>query len=259
MKPALAYYFAKGRDFRFFDNPSNNDDDDDNKNDDMERNDILGNTTYKPIDAWVGVVGGAFEHNRVMLKSYLNHFPNLQNVVIVPDANAVMLDVKMSQGGVLINLVKEILKTRNVLCQDMEMTEDSILVATWPEQKSQDENVEALDIDDLLMVPRNINKISIIPWKQFIEDVHNLADKNVSKEAIAEYVKETYASRPRGQNHGSTIIVPGDDLIALPESSRLKKNTTNSSDAMLTNNIGKKDDKNDRKSLDQMKDRKRRP
>ena len=253
LKPALAYYFAKGRDFRFFDNPSNNDDDDDDKNDDMERNDILGNTTYKPIDAWVGVVGGAFEHNRVMLKSYLNHFPNLQNVVIVPDANAVMLDVKMSQGGVLINLVKEILKTRNVLCQDMEMTEDSILVATWPEQKSQDENVEALDIDDLLMVPRNINKISIIPWKQFIEDVHNLADKNVSKEAIAEYVKETYASRPRGQNHGSTIIVPGDDLIALPESSRLKKNTTNSSDAMLTNNIGKKEDKNDRKSLDQMK------
>ena len=254
LKPALAYYFAKGRDFRFFDNPSNNDDDDDDdKNDDMERNDILGNTTYKPIDAWVGVVGGAFEHNRVMLKSYLNRFSNLQNVVIVPDANAVMLDVKMSQGGVLINLVKEILKTRNVLCQDMEMTEDSILVATWPEQKSQDENVEALDIDDLLMVPRNINKISIIPWKQFIEDVHNLADKNVSKEAIAEYVKETYASRPRGQNHGSTIIVPGDDLIALPESSRLKKNTTNSSDAMLTNNIGKKEDKNDRKSLDQMK------
>ena len=112
LKPALAYYFAKDRDFRFFDNLSNNDDDDDNKNDDMERNDILGNTTYKPIDAWVGVVGGAFEHNRVMLKSYLNHFPNLQNVVIVPDANAVMLDVKMSQGGVLINLVKEILKTR---------------------------------------------------------------------------------------------------------------------------------------------------
>ena len=41
--------------------------------------------------------------------------------------------------------------------------------------------------------------------------------------------------------------------VPLPESSRLKKNTTNSSDAMLTNNIGKKEDKNDRKSLDQMK------
>ena len=41
----------------------------------------------------------------------------------------------------------------------------------------------ALDIDDLLMVPRNINKVLIISWKQFISDIYNLANENVSKDS----------------------------------------------------------------------------
>ena len=60
------------------------------------------------------------------------------------------------------------------------------------------------------MVPRNINKVLIISWKQFINDIHNLADETVSKESIMQYIDDVLASRPRSQNHGSTILRPGD-------------------------------------------------
>ena len=36
----------------------------------------------KAIDCWIGVAGGTFERNRVILKTYLQQFVNLKRIVI---------------------------------------------------------------------------------------------------------------------------------------------------------------------------------
>ena len=174
---------------------------------DANSDNAVGSEEMKAIDCWLGVAGGTFERNRVILKTYLQQFVNLKKIVIFPDAGSITLDIKGSNGGVINCLTKEILKTRNVLVQDLNMSEDNIFVASWPEQRCQDSD-NGLDIDDLLKTQRNINKIVIQSWKSFIAYLLGLANENVTQEQISNCVAATFAAQPGSQHHGHTIKTP---------------------------------------------------
>ena len=74
---------------------------------DANSDSAAGSDEMKAIDCWIGVAGGTFERNRVILKTYLQQFVNLKRIVIFPDAGAITLDIKGS-NGVINCLTKEI-------------------------------------------------------------------------------------------------------------------------------------------------------
>ena len=214
LKPALAYYFSRGKKFKFQTSVH-----------DSHSARAAGEEEMKAIDCWIGVAGGTFERNRVVLKAYLQQCVNLKTIVIFPDAGAVGLDIKGCNGGVIKGLTKEILKTRNVLVQDLHMSEDNIFVASWPEQQCQNSD-EGLDIDDLLKTPRNINKITVESWKTFIAYILGLANETISREQISNCVAAAFAAQAGSQDHRHTVMASGTTVKDRNNEPKIKSQNT---------------------------------